>query len=771
MLARVLLSALALTVSLPLAGASPRDDGEESLLLWYNKPASVWTEALPVGNGQLGAMIYGGVDKECLQLNEGTLWAGAPYDPVNPAAKDALPEVRRLVFAGRYKEASDLIDEKVIAKPRGQMPYQTVGSLRLTFPAAARVTDYQRSLNLESAVASVQYNADGVRFTREIFASAPDQVIAMRLSADRPGSVSFSASMDTPMAAAFSTEGGDTLILNGIGGDSGGINGALRYQARVKILAKGGQPQAQGGTISVANADEVTILVATATSYVNFDDATGADPEKIAKKRISKAKKQSFEELLAAHEKDYRALFDRVKLDLGNSPAAKLPTNERIANFARGNDPQLATLYYQYARYLMISCSRPGGQAATLQGLWNDSMNPPWQSKYTININTEMNYWPVESGNLAECAEPLVDLVKGLSVTGARTAREMYGASGWVAHHNTDLWRASAPIDGALWGMWPTGGAWLCLHLWDRYDFSGDRRTLKEIYPLMKGACEFFLDTLQVDPSSGYLVTNPSISPENIHPDGVAVCAGPTMDMQILRDLFANTLKAAKILDRDEEFQTKLEAARAKLTPNKIGSAGQLQEWQQDWDMQVPEIHHRHVSHLYGLFPGRDITLRGTPDLAAAAKKSLEIRGDKSTGWATAWRINLWAHLDEGDHAYGILKILLTTALTYPNLFDAHPPFQIDGNFGGAAGIAEMLMQSGSGEIELLPALPSAWPEGSVSGLCARGAAEVALSWKNGRLVEAAVTSLRGGEYLLRYKDVVKKVTLDKGETIRWNGK
>ena len=447
----------------------------------------------------------------------------------------------------------------------------------------------------------------------------------------------------------------------------------------------------------------------------------------------------------------------------------KLPTDVRIQRFAEGNDPQLAALYYQFGRYLLISSSRPGGQPANLQGIWNESMNPPWQSKYTININTEMNYWPAESGNLAECVEPLIAMVNDLTFTGARTAREMYGARGWVVHHNTDLWRASAPIDGPNWGMWPSGGAWLCLHLWDRYEFSGDKADLKRIYPALKGAAEFFLDTLQEEPKHKWLVTNPSISPENGHPFGAAVCAGPTMDMQILRDLFANTIQAAEALGVDEDFCKQLAAARARLAPNQIGSAGQLQEWLEDWDMKAGEIHHRHVSHLYGLYPGRDITLRGTPELAAAVKKSLEIRGDRATGWATAWRICLWTHLGEGDHAFEILKFLLSPERTYPNMFDAHPPFQIDGNFGGAAGIAEMLMQSRTGEIEMLPALPGAWPAGHITGLRARGGFEIAIAWDGGRLTSVEIQSVAGHKAVVRYGSRSTEIKLKPGHAVRLN--
>lgn len=761
------------------AGVTLAQDAN-SMRLWYTAPAQRWTEALPVGNGRLGAMVFGGVALERLQLNEDTLWAGGPYDPVNPKARAALPEVRALIFAGEYRQAASLIADSVMATPLGQMPYQTVGNLVLRFPGADAAADYRRELDIDSAVASVSFELDGVRYTREVFASVPDAVIVVRLTADAPGRLSFSAGMNTPMAARVETEDDATLVMTGTGGSHNGVEGQLGCEARVRVLTDG-RHTADAGEIVVRDASEATLLIAVATSFVRFDDVSG-DPERITRAQIAAAAAKSYAELRAAHVADYRALFRRVDLDLGWTEAARLPTNERIANFAGGKDPQLAALYYQFGRYLLISSSRPGSQPANLQGLWNDSLNPPWQSKYTININTEMNYWPAESGNLAETVEPLIAMVEDLTVTGARTAERMYGARGWVVHHNTDLWRASAPIDGPNWGMWPLGGAWLSLHLWDRYEFSADASLLTDFYPVFKGASQFFLDTLVEDPASGWLVTNPSLSPENQHPFGAAVVAGPTMDMQILRDLFANTVKAARVLDVDREFQQVLIAARERLAPNRIGSEGQLQEWLEDWDLDAPERSHRHVSHLYGLFPGRDIHRRDTPELAAAVARSLEIRGDRGTGWATAWRIALWTHLGDGDHAYRILSELVSPGLTYPNMFDAHPPFQIDGNFGGAASIAEMLVQSRIGtvtdpfdislraEIELLPALPAAWPTGSVTGLRARGGFEVDVRWRDGKLVETTIRSDHGGAAVLRYGAATREVVLGAGEALRWDG-
>ncbi|MCF7674334.1 MAG: hypothetical protein K9M97_03255, partial [Akkermansiaceae bacterium] len=548
---------------------------------------------------------------------------------------------------------------------------------------------------------------------------------------------------------------------------------------RVKVASSGGKVAAEADRVTVTGANEAMLLITAATSYRKFDDV-GGDPESITKRQLAAAAAQPFAKLRDAHLANYQPLFRRVSIDLGRTEAMTLQTDERIRRFAEGNDPNLAALYYQFARYLLIGCSRPGGQPANLQGIWNESLNPPWQSKYTININTEMNYWPAESGNLAECVEPLIRMVEDLTVTGARTAKSMYGARGWMAHHNTDIWRATAPIDGPNWGMWPTGGAWLCLHLWDRYEFSGDKTVLKRIYPALKGASEFFLDTLQQDPTGKWLVTNPSISPENGHPGGAAVCAGPTMDQQILRDLFANTIRAAAILGVDKTLQNQLTATRARLAPNQIGATGLLQEWLEDWDMQAGEKQHRHVSHLYGLYPGRDIDRHDTPELAAAVMKSLELRGDRATGWATAWRIGLWTHLGDGDHAYRILNNLISPGLTYPNMFDAHPPFQIDGNFGGAASIAEMLVQSRlstvSGalspsfapEIELLPALPGAWPTGSVRGLRARGGIEVDVVWKDGKLFGARLESVAGGRKTVkvRYNNLTTSIALPPGAEV-----
>ncbi|WP_029014958.1 glycoside hydrolase family 95 protein [Niveispirillum irakense] len=746
--------------------AGPDEHEYDPLTLWYKKPAQEWVEALPLGNGRLGAMVFGGTGRERLQLNEDTLWGGGPYDPTHADALPALPEVRALIEAGKYLEAQELAGQKLMARPIRQMSYQTVGDLWLDFPDLGPVTDYHRDLNLDTAVARSRFRAGNVWMMRECFISPVDQVLVMRLTADQPGQINVDLSFATPQPGKAVAEGDDILALRGTNTGQHGNKPALKFTALARVLPSGGKVGASDKGLSVRGADQVVILVAAATSYRRFDDVSG-DPDAIARGHIDAAAAKTRDQMLASHLASHRNLFRRVTIDLGTSPAARLPTDQRVRESASLTDPALAALYYQFGRYLLICSSRPGTQPANLQGIWNDKLNPPWGSKYTININTQMNYWPAEPTNLAECVKPLIQLIRDVSITGARTAKVMYGARGWMVHHNTDLWRATGPIDGAKFGIWPMGGAWLCLHLWDHYDYSRDRAFLDEAYPLMKGAAEFFLDTLVEDKKTGFLVTNPSLSPENAHPFGSSLVAGPAMDSQILRDLFDACIRSSEILDKDADFRAEVARTRARLPPDRIGKAGQLQEWIEDWDMEAPSMDHRHVSHLYGLFPSGQIDPFETPELAAAAKRSLQIRGDKATGWGIGWRLNLWARLGDGEHAHQVLRLLLEPDRTYPNLFDSHPPFQIDGNFGGTSGITEMVLRSRKDVIHLLPSLPSAWPNGQVNGLRARGAVDVSLRWRGGRLDYALVSSRINGSHKLRYRDQVIDLVLRPNQPVR----